>query len=144
MNALKLGHIHLKVRDANQSALFYCSLLGLTLTENVVNFVFLGNGKDHHVLALQGLGPHAPPPPRGSLGLCHSAFEVEDEATFVQVYHRAKLLDPRTIVVDHGISWAMYLDDPDGNGVEIYQDRREEPGGRPLWNGNQQILDLDL
>ncbi len=143
MDALRLGHIHLKVRDADRSADFYKRLLGLTQTERHGNFIFLGNGQDHHVIALQGLGAHAPQPPRGSLGLYHSAFEVPDESEFEQAYLRAKELAPHVTVVDHGISWAMYFDDPDGNGVEIYQDRRTMPGGRPFWNGDQQLIGLD-
>ena len=133
MKALKLGHVHLKVRDLDSSVSFYQTLLGLEITERVGRFVFLSDGTAHHTLALQALGEHASSPAHSSVGLYHTAFEVENISEFERVQKIAKSLDTKTVTVDHGISWAMYLSDPDGNGVEVYVDRRAAESGRSLW-----------
>jgi catechol 2,3-dioxygenase len=133
MIPLKLGHVHLKVRDLDRSVAFYTELLGLSVTEQVGNYAFLGDGNLHHVVALQGLGIDAPRPARDVTGLYHVAFEVPDEVTFDDRVHKARELARLVQTVDHGISWAAYFNDPDGNGIEIYLDRRSVPGGRSLW-----------
>jgi catechol 2,3-dioxygenase len=86
-------------------------------------------------LALQAVGDDAPAPRRGGIGLYHTAFEVSDEDHLREAYRRATELELDPAAVDHGISWAIYLRDPDGNGVEVYCDRRQSDEGSELWDG---------
>lgn len=137
----KIGHAHLKVRDLERSIDFYTRYLGLHETERVDNFyAFLTTGPLHHEIALQQVGPDAPQPPAHGTGLYHVAFEVPDRRSFVEAYRTLKDAGIRVATVDHFISWAMYFDDPDGNGLEIYCDSRHLPGGRPLWRGENAPL----
>ncbi|MFZ4507957.1 MAG: VOC family protein [Fimbriimonas sp.] len=142
MKPLRLGHIHLKVRDLDRSIQFYQEILGLNVTEQVGSFAFLSDGKIHHSLALQALGLEARPPTPFSVGLYHVAFEVDTAAELALAYHEAEK-HGRVDAVDHGISWAIYFQDPDGNGLEIYLDRREATTGRPIWDGWQAPLALE-
>lgn len=137
---MKLGHVHLKVRDLEASVRFYTELLDLSVTERVGDFAFLTGSASHHTLALQGIGPNAPRSSPSAVGLYHTAWEVETEAEFAEARARAERLAGGAVAVDHGISWAMYFADPDGNGIEIMLDRRTAPGGRPLWGGHQTRL----
>lgn len=138
----KLGHAHLKVRDLDRSIAFYTTYLGLHLTERVGNaYVFLTTGAMHHEIALQQVGMHAAQPPAHSTGLYHVAFEVPDKRSFAAAYQKLVQGGISVASVDHYISWAMYFDDPDGNGLEIYCDTRNEAGGRSLWYGENAPLD---
>lgn len=139
MKPLKLGHVHLKVRDLERSIKFYQDLLGLKITEKLGNFVFMTDGAPHNSLAMQAIGPQAPTPGEHSVGLYRAAYEVESEEQCHEAWNRAEALVPNVVAVDHGISWALYLDDPDGNGIEIMLDRRTN-GGRALWHGSQALL----
>lgn len=89
----------------------------------------------HHEIALQNVGPDAPSPHPGGTGLYHVAFEVPDKRSLAEAY--TKLTGPgvRVSEVDHIMSRAIYFPDPDGNGVEIYWDTRDEPGGEAVWQG---------
>lgn len=139
---MKLGHVHLKVRDLDRALAFYRDLLGLRVTERLDDaMVFLSFGDAHHDVALQALGAHAPSPPERATGLYHTAFEVETEAALRATAARLKSADIAFTGVDHGISHALYLSDPDGNGVEIYRDTRAE-NRRPLWDGESRRLKL--
>ena len=141
MYTTKIGHAHLKVRDLKRAIDFYTRYLGLHLTEQVGQaYVFLTAGSYHHELALQQVGPDAPKPSSDSVGLYHVAFEVPDKRAFAEAYHTLRAADIAVAPVDHLISWAMYFDDPDGNGLEIYCDTRNEPGGRALWYGENAPL----
>lgn len=137
-----IGHVHLKVRDASRAAAFYTRILGLRETERIgQHFVFLAGNGSHHELALQSLGSAAAGPDDRRVGLYHSAWEVADAAALLRVLD---LLDRDGVEhsdVDHGISWAIYFADPDGNGVEVYLDRRHATGGSILWNGTSKRLD---
>jgi catechol 2,3-dioxygenase len=125
----RIGHIHLKVSDLPRSLQFYCDLLGFTLiTTYGADAAFISAGGYHHHIGLntwQSKG--APAPPRHSTGLFHTAIlypERKDLAIAYQI-----LLDagyPLTGAADHGVSEAIYLDDPDQNGVELYWDRPRE------------------
>jgi catechol 2,3-dioxygenase len=132
MKPLKLGHVHLKVRDIDRSIEFYQAAIGLTISEHVGDFAFLTDGGAHHTLALQAIGEEAVGPSVNQVGLYHVAFEVAEENEFQQAVERVRGLT-HVSTVDHGISWAAYFNDPDGNGVEIYVDRRDKSGGRPYW-----------
>jgi catechol 2,3-dioxygenase len=105
--------------------------------------VALPRSPDHHELAPPRV-PAAPHNPgRNDVGLFHVAFAVDDRAGFVEAYDR--LVEPGNPVafVDHRISWAMYFSDPDGNGLEIYWDTRDQPGGVAIWEGRDRPLDLE-
>jgi catechol 2,3-dioxygenase len=103
--------------------------------------VFLTGGTFHHEIALQRGSAIAPSPPADGTGLYHVAFEVPDKRSFALAYRELTEAGIIVATVDHYISWAMYFDDPDGNGLEIYWDTRREPGGRPLWEGHNAPLD---
>lgn len=136
-----IGHVHLKVRDLDSSVAFYRKVLGLQVTERVGSaFAFLSGSDAHHELALQGVDAVATSPPPGAVGLYHTAWEVPDARAFALAYRR--LVDSGVPVeaVDHGISWALYFQDLDGNGVEIYLDRRQEPSGSAEWRGKTRRL----
>ena len=136
-----LGHAHLKVRDLERAVAFYTRFLGLRLTERVGSqFAFLSGGTLHHDLALQALGSAAPGTPRYAVGLFHLAFEVPDRKSFAAAYHALDEGGVPVAAVDHGISWAMYFADPDGNGLEIYWDTRHESHGAETWNGRSDLL----
>jgi catechol 2,3-dioxygenase len=134
-----LGHVHLKVRDVDRAAEFYREVLGLGVTERHANFAFLSFGEHHHDLALQGLGEGAADPGPG-VGLYHSAWEVSDPAGLRETYERLRERGVEISPVDHGISKALYFDDPAGNGVEVYVDTRE---GRDIeeWAGRNEPFD---
>ncbi len=138
----KIGHAHLKVRDLQRSIDFYTRFLGLNVTEVVGNhYAFLTAGAYHHEIALQNVGFNAPHPPTNGTGLYHVAFEVPDKRSFASAFRALTGAGIPVATVDHFISWAMYFDDPDGNGLEIYWDTREQPGGRQLWHGDNAPLE---
>lgn len=124
----RVGHIHLKVADLDRAIAFYSGLLGFDVTLRYgTQAAFLAAGGYHHHIGLntwESLG--ATPPPPGHTGLYHSAFLFPDRKALAEVLKR--LVDagyPLTGASDHGVSEALYLDDPDGNGVELYRDRAE-------------------
>ncbi|MFC4358669.1 VOC family protein [Halobium salinum] len=136
-----LGHVHLKVRDLDRAVDFYGSLLGLGVTERHANFAFLSFGDHHHDLALQEVSDDAPPAELGpTVGLYHSAWEVADAAALRTTYEYLREQGTEVTAVDHGISKALYLDDPDGNGVEVYLDTRAEKN-REAWEGRNTRFD---
>ena len=138
----KIGHAHLKVRDLQHSIDFYSRFLGLNLTEVVGNhYAFLTAGTYHHEIALQNVASDAPLPPANGTGLYHVAFEVPDKRSFALAYRAPYEAEIPVVAVDHYISWAMYFDDPDSNGLEIYCDTRTLPGGRQLWYGDNAPLE---
>src|SRR5476649_2602539 len=121
----RIGHVHLKVSDLQKSLDFYCGLLGF---EKMVEYgdqaAFISAGGYHHHIGLntwQSKG--APPAPEYAPGLYHTAIlypERKDLAAILQRLIDAKY--PITGASDHGVSEAIYLDDPDKNGVELYWD----------------------
>jgi catechol 2,3-dioxygenase len=136
MYATKIGHAHLKVRDLERAIAFYTRFFQLQVVERVgTHYVFLSGGAFHHELALQNVGAAAPGAAAHGVGLYHVAFEVPDRRTLAQAYQALTTAGVAVAAVDHQISWAIYFDDPDGNGLEIYWDTRHEPGGKPLWAG---------
>ena len=141
MYPTKIGHAHLKVRDLDRAIAFYTRFFSLKLIERVGDhYAFLSGGDFHHEIALQSVGPGAPQPPPHGTGLYHVAFEVPDVKSFAQAYKSLTDAGISVATVDHLISWAMYFDDPAGNGLEIYWDTRKEPGGEELWHGNNAPL----
>lgn len=133
-----VGHVHLKVRDVDRSIAFYRDVLELAVTERHGNYAFLSWGEHHHDLALQGVGADAAGPGPG-VGLYHAAFEVETSEDLRAVAERLTERDVAVSPVDHGISEALYFDDPDGNGCEVYRDTRETDDER--WQGKNERFD---
>ena len=143
MDGVKLGHVHLKVRDLEAAEEFYVSLLGMTVTERLggrFSFLSLAGGS-HHDLALQALGPGAPGPAFESVGLAHVAFELPDKHVFALAWRRLREMRREASAADHRISWSIYCADPAGNAVELYVDTRADIGGATLWRGASVPLD---
>jgi catechol 2,3-dioxygenase len=124
----KVGHIHLKVADLERAIAFYTGVLGFTLTTRYgTQAAFLAAGGYHHHIGLNTWeSAGATPPPAGHTGLYHSAFLYPDRKSLAQVFK--SVVDagiPIDGAADHGVSEAIYLRDPDQNGVELYWDRPE-------------------
>lgn len=124
-----VGHIHLKVAELDRSIAFYSDLLGFAVTQRYgMDAAFLGAGGYHHHIGLNTWeSSGATPPPAGHTGLYHSAFLYPDRASLGQAI--ARVLDAGLTLdgaADHGVSEAVYLRDPDNNGVELYVDRTPE------------------
>jgi catechol 2,3-dioxygenase len=142
MYQARIGHAHLKVRDLDCSIAFYTRFLNLHETERVgTHYAFLTGSDLHHEIALQYVGQDAPHPPEHGTGLYHVAFEVPSARDFAAAYQALTEAGVSVAPVDHLISWALYLEDPDGNGLEIYWDTRQRPGGAALWRGINQPLE---
>lgn len=140
----RIGHAHLKVRDLDRAAAFYTRYFSLRQVERVGDaYIFLTGSDMHHEIALQSVGAYAPTPPREGTGLYHVAFEVPDRVAFAHAYRALTEGGVQVALVDHCISWAMYFDDPDGNGLEIYWDARNEPDGVKHWRGINLPLESD-
>ena len=124
-----IGHVHLKVADLDRALAFYRDLLGFEVTAHYGDqAVFLSAGGYHHHIGLNTwYSKNAPPAPVKSAGLFHTAIVYPTRKDLAVAVKR--LLDagyPLTGASDHGVSEAIYLDDPDGNGVELYWDRPKE------------------
>ena len=125
----RIGHVHLKVADLDRSIAFYSGVLGLDVTQRYgPQAAFLSAGGYHHHLGLNTWESHGGPrPPKGTTGLYHTAFLFPDRQSLGAAVKRVVEAGiPLTGAADHGVSEAVYLDDPDGNGVELYRDRPEE------------------
>ncbi|WP_020403227.1 VOC family protein [Gracilimonas tropica] len=125
----RIGHVHLKVSDLQRSLDFYCGLLGFELiTTYGEDAAFISAGGYHHHIGLntwQSKG--APPAPKRSAGLFHTAILYPTRKDLAEILQR--LIDeqyPISGASDHGVSEAIYLDDPDQNGVELYWDRPKD------------------
>lgn len=125
----RIGHLVLNVSDMKASTKFYTEVLGFDIAVQRPDgsATFLTCGEIHHDLALFKAPEDAAPVTPNGLGLNHFAVQVEDLEALTQLYHRLREcgMEPRT--VDHGMSGSIYLDDPDGNGIEFYFDTYEDP-----------------
>ena len=134
---VRIGHVHLKVADLERSLEFYCGLLGFELMQRMGSqAAFVSAGGYHHHIGLNTWeSAGGSPPPPGSTGLYHHAILYPDRRTLARAVKRLVAAGwPLTGASDHGVSEAIYLNDPDGNGLELYRDRpRAEwphaPGG---------------
>ncbi len=151
-----IGHVHLKVSDLERAVAFYSGVLGFELTQRYGSqAAFLSAGGYHHHIGLntwESRDGHAPPP--GTTGLYHFAIRYPDRAALGDALRRLRAagvaLDGAS---DHGVSEALYLRDPDGNGIELYWDRTVAAGAPadeaipvgagPLTDETRQLL-LDL
>jgi catechol 2,3-dioxygenase len=129
-----IGHVHLKVADVDRALAFYCDVLGFELMQRFGrDAAFVSAGGYHHHIGLNSWeSKDGSPPPRGSTGLYHTAIRYPTRRSLADALKR--LVDagiPLTGASDHGVSEALYLDDPDGNGVELYWDRAKEDWPQP-------------
>ena len=125
----RIGHVHLKVADLDRALAFYCGVLGFDLKQRYGNqAAFLAAGGYHHHLGLNTWeSKGGSPPPRGTTGLYHVAILYPDRAQLADALKRLVAARvPLDGASDHGVSEALYLRDPDGNGVELYRDRDEK------------------
>ena len=131
----RIGHVHLKVADLERALGFYCGVLGFVLMQRYgTEAAFISAGGYHHHIGLNtwhSKGGHPPPP--GTTGLFHTAILYPTRAALADALWRlieAKI--PLDGASDHGVSEALYLRDPDDNGVELYRDRPQDQ-----WPRNQ-------
>lgn len=130
----RIGHVHLKVSDLKRSLEFYQGLLGFELTMMYGDqAAFLSAGGYHHHIGLNTWHTlNAPPAQEKAVGLYHTAILYPTRKDLAVIFDRIRRAHyPLTGASDHGVSEALYLDDPDGNGVELYWDRPKE-----LWPKN--------
>jgi len=126
---VRIGHVHLKVSDLERALDFYCGVLGFELMERHGDeAAFVSAGGYHHHLGLNTWeSAGGKPPPRGTTGLYHFAIVYPTRAELAEALRRLQAagiaLDGAS---DHGVSEALYLRDPDENGIELYWDRPKE------------------
>ena len=126
----RVGHVVLNVRDVATSAKFYKEVLGFeTSVERAEGTgIFLTCGKIHHDIALFLAAPDAAPVTPGGLGLNHIALQVEDFDTLTEYYHHLEKMGV-TIdhTTDHNMTLSIYINDPDGNGLELFCNSQADP-----------------
>ena len=128
-NQTRIGHVHLKVSDLQRSLDFYCNLLGFEVTMMYgEDAAFISAGGYHHHIGLNTwYSKNAPKAATKSVGLFHTAIVYPTRKDLAIIVDRLRQKNyPITGSADHGVSEAIYLDDPDGNGVELYWDRPKE------------------
>jgi catechol 2,3-dioxygenase len=145
---VRIGHVHLRVADVERSLAFYCGVLGFQVMERMGSqaaFISAG-GYHHHIAVNTWESAGGSPPPPGSTGLYHHAILYPDRRALAGALRRlVEARWPVTGASDHGVSEAIYLDDPDGIGVELYRDRpREEWPRRPDGELAMVLEPLDL
>lgn len=145
---VRIGHVHLKVADLDRALHFWCDVLGFELQQRMgKSAAFVSAGGYHHHIGLNTWeSAGGSPPSRGTTGLYHVAILFPDRASLGAAVRR--VLDagvPLEGASDHGVSEAIYLRDPDGNGVELYRDRAEAEWPRAADGALVMTLDrLDL
>jgi catechol 2,3-dioxygenase len=130
----RIGHVHLKVANIQRALDFYQKLLGFSLVTTYGDqAVFISAGGYHHHIGLNTWhSKDAPPAKKEGVGLYHTAILYPTRKDLAMIFDRLRKANyPMTGASDHGVSEALYLNDPDGNGVELYWDRPKE-----LWPRN--------
>jgi len=125
----RIGHVHLKVADLERALNFYCGVLGFELTQRLGSqAAFVSAGGYHHHIGLNTWeSKGGKPPAPGTTGLYHVAILYASRATLADALRRLASAGVELDgAADHGVSEALYLRDPDGNGVELYRDRPRE------------------
>jgi catechol 2,3-dioxygenase len=123
-----IGHVHLKVSDLDRSIAFYRDVLGFELQQRMGDqAAFLSAGGYHHHIGLNTWeSKGGPPPAPGTTGLYHFAIRFPDRRALARALKRVVEAGIPIGASDHGVSEAIYFNDPDGNGIEIYRDRPQE------------------
>jgi catechol 2,3-dioxygenase len=144
----RIGHVHLKVADIDRALAFYSGVLGFEVMQRGPSVAFISAGAYHHHIGLntwESKGGHPPAP--GTTGLFHTAFLYPTRAALADALRRVIAADiPLDGASDHGVSEALYLRDPDENGVELYWDKpksqwpQDAHGGLAMFTHR---LDLD-
>ena len=147
--ATSIGHVHLKVADLDRSLDFYCGVLGFELQARIGDqAAFISAGGYHHHIGLNTWeSKGGSPPPPGTTGLHHVAIRYPTRAALADALRRLRAAGIALEgASDHGVSEALYLRDPDQNGIELYRDRPEDEWPRDA-NGNVAMrnapVDLD-
>ncbi len=146
---VRIGHVHLKVADLARALDFYCGVLGFQLMQRFgAQAAFISAGGYHHHLGLNTWESQGGrPPPAGATGLYHVAILYPNRAALADALRRLRGAGiPLEGAADHGVSEALYLRDPDDNGVELYRDRPREEWPRTADGGlamHTHPLDLD-
>ena len=125
----RIGHVHLKVSNIERSLAFYKGLLGFEIVTTYGDqAVFISAGGYHHHIGLNTWhSKDAPPARRAGVGLYHTAILYPTRKDLSTIYERLETASyPLSGASDHGVSEALYLNDPDGNGVELYWDKPKE------------------
>jgi catechol 2,3-dioxygenase len=139
-----IGHVHLKVADLERAIGFYHGVLGFEVTQRMGSgAAFLSAGGYHHHIGLNTWeSAGGPPPARGTTGLFHVAIRYPDRGALADALRRlAEARVPLDGAADHGVSEALYLRDPDGNGVELYWDRPREEWPRDAKGGLRMVTE---
>ncbi len=145
----RIGHVHLKVSDIERSLQFYRDILGFEVTQRYgPSAAFISAGGYHHHIGLntwhsKGAGPA----PVNAVGLYHTAILYPTKKDLADIVRQLESVNyPLTGASDHGVSLAIYLNDPDGNGVELYWDRPKEEWPQDAQGNLEMItaaIDLD-
>ncbi|NJW52510.1 VOC family protein [Salinimicrobium oceani] len=125
----RIGHVHLKVSNLEQALMFYNGLLGFEITQMMdESAAFLSAGGYHHHIGLNTWhSKGAPEAAKSGVGLYHTAIVYKERKELAEVLQRLIEVEyPLTGAADHGVSEALYMNDPDGNGVELYWDRPKD------------------
>ena len=147
----RIGHVHLKVADLRRALDFYCGVLGFEMTQRYGSqAAFISAGGYHHHIGLNTWESEGgSPPPAGATGLYHLAILYPTRATLADALRRLNAAGiPLDGASDHGVSEALYLRDPDENGVELYWDRPQEDwprtseGGVAMFTRRLDLADL--
>jgi len=126
---VRIGHVHLKVADLERALAFYCGVLGFELMQRYGSqAAFVSAGGYHHHIGLNTWeSKGGSPPPPGTTGLYHVAILYPTRAALADALYRLTEAGiPLQGASDHGVSEALYLSDPDGNGIELYVDRPQD------------------
>ena len=148
---VRIGHVHLKVAELERALAFYCGVLGFGVTQRYgTQAAFIAAGGYHHHIGLNTWeSAGGSPPSPGTTGLFHLAILYPTRAALADALRRVMAADiPLDGASDHGVSEALYLRDPDENGVELYWDRpeeewpRDENGGIAMFTRRLDLEDL--
>lgn len=142
-----IGHVHLKVADIDRSLAFWSGVLGFEVMQRLGDMAaFISAGGYHHHIGLNTWESRGgSPPPRGTTGLYHVAVRYPDRRTLADAARRVVEAGiPLEGASDHGVSEAIYLRDPDGNGVELYRDRPKDEWPRPAGGSGVAMMTAPL
>ena len=147
---LRIGHVHLKVADIERSLAFWREIIGLQVMQRMPRAVFLSvDGYHHHIAINTWESEGGPSPAPGTTGLFHVALVYPDRPALATALARLMAVGiPLDGASDHGVSEALYLRDPDGNGVELYRDRpaaewpRDAQGGIAMFTQRLDVQGL--